>query len=124
MRYKLLFLSLILLVILSLLTACKNGDDFIDSLSFSDKADNEATYAFTTKDSIQEFEFTVQSEDENASDIYEPEDEDLTSNVWITESGAKYHSKSSCSNMKSPKEIQISEAIKLGYEPCKRCYKE
>lgn len=42
--------------------------------------------------------------------------------VWITDSGSKYHSKPSCSNMKSPKEITLEEAQKEGYEPCKRCH--
>ena len=42
--------------------------------------------------------------------------------VWITESGSKYHSKSSCSGMKSPKEITLEEAEREGYEPCKRCH--
>lgn len=42
--------------------------------------------------------------------------------VWVPQSGSKYHSKSSCSNMSNPTQITKEEAIKLGYEPCKRCY--
>ena len=42
--------------------------------------------------------------------------------VWIPNSGSKYHRDSSCSNMKSPTQVSISEAERMGYTPCKRCY--
>lgn len=42
--------------------------------------------------------------------------------VWIPQSGSKYHSHSSCSNMKNPSCISLEAAKSMGYEPCKRCY--
>ena len=42
--------------------------------------------------------------------------------VWVVSTGKKYHSKSTCSNMKSPKQITKTDAIKQGYTPCKKCY--
>ena len=42
--------------------------------------------------------------------------------VWVVTTGSKYHSKSSCSNMKSPRQISLENAQKQGYEPCKKCY--
>ena len=42
--------------------------------------------------------------------------------VWIPNSGTKYHSKPSCSNMKNPSQITLSKAKQLGYEPCSRCH--
>lgn len=42
--------------------------------------------------------------------------------VWVSGSGAKYHSNPSCSNMSAPTEITISDAESRGYEPCKKCY--
>lgn len=42
--------------------------------------------------------------------------------VWVSQSGSKYHSKSSCSGMKNPSQISLSEAQSRGYTPCKRCY--
>ena len=42
--------------------------------------------------------------------------------VWIPVSGTKYHSKSSCSNMKSPKYISLAEAQNQGYTACKKCH--
>ncbi len=43
--------------------------------------------------------------------------------VWIpTKGGKKYHSKSSCSGMISPKQVSLSEAKALGFTACKRCH--
>jgi methylphosphotriester-DNA--protein-cysteine methyltransferase len=44
-----------------------------------------------------------------------------TTTVYITRTGEKYH-KESCSSLKKSKiPITLEEAIKQGYEPCKRC---
>ncbi len=42
--------------------------------------------------------------------------------VWISSTGSKYHSRSSCSNMRRPSQITLSQAIAWGYTPCKKCY--
>lgn len=43
--------------------------------------------------------------------------------VWIpTHGGKKYHSKSTCSNMKDPEKITLSNAKKQGFTACKKCY--
>ena len=42
--------------------------------------------------------------------------------VWIPKSGSKYHSSSSCSNMKNPSKVTISEAISKGYGACSKCH--
>lgn len=42
--------------------------------------------------------------------------------VWIPQTGSKYHSNSSCSGMKNPTQVTISEAQNRGYEACKKCY--
>ncbi len=44
-----------------------------------------------------------------------------TQMVWLPKSGTKYHYKSTCSNMKSPTEVTITEAINRGYGPCSKC---
>lgn len=44
------------------------------------------------------------------------------STVWIPRTGSKYHSNASCSNMKNPSQVTISQAQASGYEPCKKCY--
>ena len=50
-----------------------------------------------------------------------PEEEQKTM-VWIAGNGTKYHRKSTCSNMESPQQIELEQAISWGYEACKRCY--
>ena len=42
--------------------------------------------------------------------------------VWVSSSGTKYHSRSSCSNMNSPKQISLEDAKKQGYTACKKCH--
>ncbi len=41
--------------------------------------------------------------------------------VWVPKSGQKYHSKSTCSNMKNPKKVTLSEAKACGFTACKKC---
>lgn len=41
--------------------------------------------------------------------------------VWIPKTGKKYHSKSSCSNMKSPSHVSLSVAKSKGLTPCSKC---
>lgn len=48
--------------------------------------------------------------------------EEKVEKVWVSSTGKKYHSKSSCSNMNSPREITLEEAEKQGYTPCSRCH--
>lgn len=45
-----------------------------------------------------------------------------SSKVWISGSGKKYHSHSSCSNMKNPRQVSLSEAIAMGRTACSKCY--
>lgn len=42
--------------------------------------------------------------------------------VWISQTGSKYHRKSSCSGMNDPWQVPISEAQSMGLTACKRCY--
>ena len=51
-----------------------------------------------------------------------PEAEPGQALVWIPQSGSKYHSSPSCSNMKNPTQVTVEEAESRGYEPCKKCY--
>ena len=50
------------------------------------------------------------------------EEEQNEQMVWIPNSGSKYHSKSSCSNMKNPSQVSISTAKSLGFTACKKCW--
>ncbi len=45
-----------------------------------------------------------------------------TDMVWIPKTGEKYHSSSTCSNMKDPTQVSVATAEQRGYEPCSKCY--
>ncbi len=66
-----------------------------------------------TKDSDAKQEDTYN----DSTDAYESE------NVYIPQSGKKYHNNPNCSNMKNPSEVTLQQAKSSGYTPCKRCYK-
>lgn len=42
--------------------------------------------------------------------------------VWIPQSGSKHHSSSSCSGMKNPSQVSLSDAQSRGYTACSKCY--
>jgi competence protein ComEC len=42
--------------------------------------------------------------------------------VWIPKTGTKYHSKSTCSNMKNPTQVTQSVAVNRGYTACSKCW--
>lgn len=42
--------------------------------------------------------------------------------VWIPKTGSKYHSNSSCSNMKNPSQVTREQAINMGFSACKKCW--
>lgn len=48
--------------------------------------------------------------------------EDKVEYVWIPNSGSKYHSNSSCSNMSNPRKVTLAQAQQMGYTPCKKCH--
>ena len=47
----------------------------------------------------------------------------VSSMVYISKTGSKYHSNLNCSNMKNPSHISINEAKRRGLGPCSKCYK-
>lgn len=53
-----------------------------------------------------------------------PDPDRITVNmVWIpTNGGKKYHTTSSCSNMKNPEQVTQAVAESQGFTPCKRCH--
>lgn len=67
---------------------------------------------------------SVLSQNLDADNAYDYIDaEPGSSIVWVTPSGTKYHNSPSCSRMKSPREMDLLDAIEQGYEPCGKCYR-
>ncbi len=62
---------------------------------------------------------TEAPQDETTAPVRDIPQEEM---VWIPNSGSKYHSRSGCSNMRNPREVTLSQAINMGYEPCKKCH--
>ena len=46
----------------------------------------------------------------------------VTSMVYVSKTGSKYHRNPNCSNMKNPSCISINEAKSRGLGPCSKCY--
>jgi hypothetical protein len=71
---------------------------------------------------------TTESNNTTSNDNTTTEPDNTTSDdekvemVWIPSSGTKYHSKSTCSGMNSPRQIPLEDAIKQGYTACKKCH--
>lgn len=53
--------------------------------------------------------------------LFDDSDADDGPMVWVPRSGSKYHSKSTCSGMKNPRQVTLKEALSCGFTPCKRC---
>ena len=73
----------------------------------------------------QEAEAAAQQAEEKVQAVEEPapvSNSGSSTMVWIPKSGKKYHSSSSCSNMKNPSQVTIEKAQSLGYTPCSKCY--
>lgn len=99
-------------------------NDSSSSNEYNDPEDEPADYTEEiAEDKTSDYtEEIIEDEPQTpASTDISPEDETEDS-VWISKTGSKYHSKASCSGMKNPSEISLSEAENRGLEPCKKCY--
>ena len=89
----------------------KSNEITINVVDSVKKAEEERRQAELAEQQRQE-ELRQQQLEEQASEEY----------VYIPSSGSKYHSNSSCSNMRNPSKVTKSEAEAQGYDPCKKCY--
>ena len=93
---------------------------------------NEVTTSNTTEEEVNVDQSPTTSTSETQQDtasndnvsVTVPTYEDTTGNlVWVpVNGGTKYHSNSSCSKMKDPKQVTKEHAETNGYTACKRCY--
>lgn len=78
-----------------------------------------------TSEENQEDSFVINSETSGTEDTdTSSTDDSYGTMVWLSETGTKYHSYSSCGNMNPAKARQVSEssAKAQGYQPCKKCW--
>ena len=66
---------------------------------------------------------SLSSSESSSDDILIDNGDDTSSGmVWVPKSGSKYHSSSTCSGMKNPSYVTLSEAISSGYTACSKCW--
>ena len=80
---------------------------------------SDTTKPSTTKPETTKPETTKPSTTTKPQTTSKDETEEM---VWVSSSGKKYHSKSTCSNMTSPRQISLESAKKQGYTACKKCH--
>ena len=101
-----------------------DNDTEKDSTTTKLESSTEKTESSTTKPESS----TTKPENSTSNNNNTTKPDDTTTNtekvemVWVPESGTKYHSKSTCSGMNSPRNIPLEEAISEGYTACKRCH--
>lgn len=112
----------------SLMTAPVAGS-IVDVEQFKDVQKQDESSKQETKEEIkQEVKQETKQETKkesttNSKGISVPKSNDVKGEVWVpVNGGTKYHSKSSCSNMKNPKCITLEHAKAAGYTACKKCY--
>lgn len=116
----------ILICILLTLTACGNDSKNIETIPPETTSIVIETTEPTISVSITENLVETTNEIDDLDLFVESPEQDtepVEITVWIpTNGGKKYHSKSSCSNMKNPASVTIEEAENRGFTPCKRCF--
>ena len=117
---KFICFCLALLMILSSVS-CSNPSADTTSSSLKDLGSEEIK---TSSSSEATEETTKASQTTTATEITSTETTSTTSEemIWIPNSGTKYHTKATCSNMKNPSRMTLSEAKQSGYEPCSKCH--
>jgi len=88
-----------------------NSDDIITDARFKSSFSDSLRTPSPMPKSTPTYTPTPEPKNDN-DDIY----------VWIPRTGAKYHSRASCSNMRNPYYVTLTEAIDRGYTKCKKCW--
>lgn len=93
----------------------------IESITSSEEQNNSSSTYEENNNSI--VPSTSQGSSQSNSVTVPKQEESVGVLVWVpTHGGKKYHTKSSCSNMKDPMQVTIETAQSNGYGPCSKCY--
>ena len=107
------------LVCQGLLMEARSGEDHGEGVQFN-------VFCYNVQPGIAINYTTVDSASDPENHNYDSKEtatsESNMTMVWVTKNGTKYHSNSSCSDMKNPIEISQKDAVEKGYTPCKKCY--
>lgn len=77
--------------------------------------DDEGSNIITVLNGKTTYNALISDTEETGNEVYDPL-------VWVSASGTKYHSSSSCSNMSNPTQMTLSSAISAGYTACQKCH--
>lgn len=94
-----------------------NGNLISDKTTVNEQDEDESNSTTSKKQESATPEETTSKKPDKT-----PSDDEKVTMVWIPKTGSKYHSNSTCSNMKSPKQVTLETAKKQGYTACKRCH--
>lgn len=84
----------------------------------SDLPDDTATEQPTEEEPAEQ----APTEQESTESEPTESESDSGTTVWISENGTKYHTSATCSGMKEPTSLSLSDAQQQGYTACKRCH--
>ena len=126
MKHRIKYLALIAILVFSMLVVVGCG---IDTATLAGSASGiNSTEAEQEEPEQSELEQVEPEDDEQINLEAFAEDEAVVSEtneevlVWVCETGKCYHSKSSCSRMKNPWQVTLSEALEDDKRACSKCY--
>lgn len=116
---KIKWLAIILAMVTLLTTACSGEYTYTGATKTpyigSDAYTTTASNTEETEEETQQEQVAIPTQEEN-------QDEENGQMVWIPKTGKKYHSSASCSGMKDPSQVTITQAKNMGYTACKKCW--
>lgn len=101
--------------------AAVESSSIVTSSSIPSASSSEVALSVSSEATVLPVSSSAAPPETSPESVSTPEEEEKTM-VWIAGTGTKYHRKSTCSNMESPQQIELEQAISWGYEACKRCY--
>ena len=117
---KIKWLAIILAMVTLLATACGGEYTYTGATqnSYIGSADKYTTTAWETEETKKETQQVQSITPIQAQN----QEESKTQMVWIPKTGKKYHASASCSGMKDPSRVTITQAKNMGYTACKKCW--
>ena len=117
-KTSLLVLSAVFGMAFILFTGCRRPPDYsVSSQRIAEEGSWVRGYS-TSDETVVENQSPQEGEQTAPIDSLPPAE----NTVWITRKGVRYHSSSSCSNMKNPYTVTLEQAQASGRTPCRKCW--
>lgn len=102
---------------------CTNFEAIITYPDTSTQIPSHYSYTYTVKGNTVHDEFDNGNPDNTYSSDEVTDSNTTSGEVWVTNSGSKYHKSPNCGGMHDATQLSKEEAESKGYEACKKCYK-